>query len=66
AQRRATLLEPRLNYQVQRQPQVRNLRNVLQPCLKYARQDREQFQRFVEFYEALIAYAPRNPSGGHA
>lgn len=66
AQRRATLLEPRLNYQVQRQAQVRNLRDVLQPCLKYARQDREQFQRFVEFYEALIAYAPRNPSGGHA
>jgi CRISPR type III-A-associated protein Csm2 len=60
ARRRAILLEPRLNYQVQRQKQVQPLRDVLQLCLKFAARDRERFQRFVEFYEALIAYAPRS------
>jgi CRISPR type III-A-associated protein Csm2 len=64
ARRRAILLEPRLNYQVQRQTQVRALRSVLQPCLKFAAKDRDRFQRFVEFYEALIAYAPRTTQGG--
>jgi CRISPR type III-A-associated protein Csm2 len=64
ARRRAILLEPRLSYQVQRQTQVRALRNVLQPCLKFAAKDRDRFQRFVEFYEALIAYAPRTTQGG--
>lgn len=64
ARRRAILLEPRLNYQVQRQAQVRSLRSVLQPCLKFAARDRDRFQRFVEFYEALIAYAPRTTQGG--
>ena len=64
ARRRAILLEPRLSYQVQRQTQVRALRNVLQPCLKFAAKDRDRFQRFVEFYEALIAYAPRSTQGG--
>jgi CRISPR type III-A-associated protein Csm2 len=64
ARRRAILLEPRLNYQVQRQAQVRPLKNVLQLCLEFATADRERFQRFVEFYEALIAYAPRATQGG--
>jgi len=64
ARRRAILLEPRLNYQVQRQAQVRALRDVLRPCLKFAARDRDRFQRFVEFYEALVAYAPRTTQGG--
>lgn len=66
ARRRAILLEARLNYQVQRQAQVRTLKDVIQPCLKFAARDRDSFQRFVEFYEALIAYAPRTTQGGRA
>lgn len=57
AQRRAVLLRPRLDYQVKRNPKVRELRDVLDHCIKYASKSRENFENFVDFYEALIAYA---------
>ncbi|GBD22630.1 hypothetical protein HRbin29_00267 [bacterium HR29] len=63
AQRRAVLLRPRLNYQVQRMQKVKPLQNVLEPCLHFAVQSRENFANFVEFYEALIAYAPKEGRG---
>ncbi len=58
ARRRAVLLEPRLAYQRKREGAVANLERVIVKLLPYATQSKEHFQRFVEFYEALIAYSP--------
>lgn len=59
AKRRAVLLEPRLAYQVRRGIRGgEEFRATLEPLLRYARESEESFNRFVEFYEALIAYSP--------
>jgi CRISPR-associated protein Csm2 len=57
AQRRVVLLKPRLAYQVARQRELEGLRATLEPAIDAVGPDRERFQRFVEFFEAIVAYA---------
>ncbi len=59
AQRRVLLLKPRLAYQVARQKKsgLPSLRNTIEPVIDAVQGDRQRFQRFVEFFEAIVAYA---------
>ncbi len=57
AQRRVLLLKPRLAYQVARQNRLRSLQNTIEPVIDAVQGDRQRFQRFVEFFEAIVAYA---------
>ena len=57
AQRRVLLLKPRLAYQVARQSKLSRLQRTLEPVIDEVRGDRQRFQRFVEFFEAIVAYA---------
>lgn len=57
-QRQLLLLKPKLAYQARRaQGQgVERLRRVLDPAIGLVGGDRERFQHFVEFFEAILAY----------
>lgn len=57
AQRRVLLLKPRLAYQVARQSRLRGLQRTIEPVIDAVGGDRQRFQRFVEFFEAIVAYA---------
>ncbi len=57
ARRRLLLLKPRLHYQVSRQPKLSALRRTLEPVIDAVGGDRSRFQHFVEFFEAIVAYA---------
>lgn len=57
AQRRVLLLKPRLAYQVARQSRLRGLQRTIEPVIDAVGADRARFQRFVEFFEAIVAYA---------
>lgn len=57
AQRRVLLLKPRLAYQVARQGKLRRLQGTIEPVIDAVGSDRQRFQRFVEFFEAIVAYA---------
>jgi CRISPR-associated protein Csm2 len=57
AQRRVLLLKPRLAYQVARQGRLRGLQRTIEPVIDAVEGDRQRFQRFVEFFEAIVAYA---------
>lgn len=61
--RRVVLLQPKLAYQAKREKGrgVEDLRLVLDPCIDEIRkapkdQRRLYFQRFVDFFEAILAY----------
>lgn len=61
--RQAVLLEPKLAYQARRErgQGVQELESVLRPCLEEIRkapapQRRAYFGRFVDFFEAILAY----------
>ena len=61
--RRVVLLQPKLAYQAKRERGrgVEDLRLVLDPCIDEIRkapkdQRRVYFQRFVDFFEAILAY----------
>lgn len=54
---RLLLLKPRLAYQVARQQKLKQLRDTLEPVIDQVGRDREKFQHFVEFFEAIVAYA---------
>jgi len=56
AMRQLLLLQPKLEYQAKRQKQVEGLKNVLIPAIQQVQGDRERFGRFVEFFEAILAY----------
>lgn len=56
AGRRAALLEPRFAYQTARHPELRPLVNGLMPLMGRVQGSRERFGRFVEFFEALVAF----------
>lgn len=63
AYRQAALLEPKLAYQARRERGrgVEELESVLRPCLEEIRnapetKRREYFGRFVDFFEAILAY----------
>ncbi len=60
--RNVLLLKPRLAYQAKRKDEVRPLADVLSDAIDYIAADRsvvvqsDRFQRFVELFEAIIAY----------
>lgn len=56
AMHRLLLLQPKLEYQAQRQKEVQGLKNVLIKAIRLVEGDRERFTRFVEFFEAILAY----------
>ncbi len=52
------LLRPKLAYQAERAPGngVRHLQQVLEPAIRLVERSRARFQRFVDFFEAILAY----------
>lgn len=50
------LLKPKLEYQAQRHEEVRPLANLLSPAIDFVGEKRENFQRFADFFEAIVAY----------
>jgi len=58
AARQFMLLKPKLAYQAKRERGrgVEQLAKVLTPAIDMVGEDRERFQRFVDFFEAILAY----------
>lgn len=63
AERDLILLKPKLAYQAERDAEknrrsqpVRKLESILQPAIDLVEGDRGRFQRFVDFFEAILAY----------
>ncbi len=57
ARRRLEMLKPKLAYQVARIKSVEGLAQVLSQAIDYVRaDDPKSFQRFVELFEAILAY----------
>ena len=59
AARRVRLFGPRLAYQVNRDNNLRDIQASFTPLLHEVGADRSRFQRFVEFFEAVVAYMRR-------
>jgi CRISPR-associated protein Csm2 len=60
--RKLILLKPKLAYQAERHDPVKPLEAVLRQAIDQVRGNRENFVRFVEFFEAILAY--HTASGG--
>ncbi len=62
ARRSMILLKPKLRYQAERKNEVRDLAEVLGGAIDLVDRDgdnlsaREKYERFVEFFEAILAY----------
>ncbi len=58
ARRRLILLKPKMAYRARKErgKAVEDLVSVLRPALDFVGGDSENFQRFVEFFEAILAY----------
>jgi CRISPR-associated protein Csm2 len=58
AARQLLLLKPKLAYQARRErgKGVEILKDVLSPAIELVGDDRERFQNFVDFFEAILAY----------
>lgn len=58
ARRRLRLLQPKMAYRAKKErgQAVGNLVSVLSPAIDLVGEDHERFQRFVEFFEAILAY----------
>lgn len=57
AQRQLILLKPKLAYRARKEGRaVENLRDVLSPAIDLVQDDEGNFWRFVEFFEAILAY----------
>jgi CRISPR-associated protein Csm2 len=54
--RELLLLKPKLAYQAAREPTVRPLADVLDVAISQVQGQRVRFQRFVELFEAILAY----------
>jgi len=54
--RKLILLKPKLAYQAERHKPVKPLEVVLRQAIDQVRGKRENFVRFVEFFEAILAY----------
>ena len=54
--RKLILLKPKLAYQAKRHKSVKPLEVVLCQAIDQVRGKRENFVRFVEFFEAILAY----------
>jgi len=55
AKGKLVLLKPKLAYQAKRIPELEPLKQILDPGIERVK-DRATFQRFVEFFEAVVAY----------
>ncbi|MEI6777329.1 MAG: type III-A CRISPR-associated protein Csm2 [Chloroflexales bacterium] len=62
AQREFALLQPRMAYQARKERGrgVEELRQVLDPAMRYVGTDYERFRNFVDFFEAILAYHKAN------
>jgi len=58
AARQLILLKPKLAYQAKRErgKGVQELANVLIPAIDLVGEERERFQHFMDFFEAILAY----------
>jgi CRISPR-associated protein Csm2 len=58
AARQLVLLKPKLAYQARRERGrgVQELADVLIPAIDLVGEDRDRFQNFVDFFEAILAY----------
>ena len=58
AARQLLLLKPKLAYQARRErgKGVQQLADVLIPAIDLVGEDRDRFQNFVDFFEAILAY----------
>jgi len=58
ATRQLLLLKPKLAYQARRGrgDGVKILERILSPAIDHIGDDRERFQNFVDFFEAILAY----------
>ena len=58
AARQLILLKPKLAYQARRERGrgVQELANILTPAIDLVGDDRDRFQNFVDFFEAILAY----------
>ncbi len=56
AVRRLVMFKPKLAYQVSRQQGLRSLQEVIDPAIDYVADKLEAFPRFVELFEAILAY----------
>ncbi len=54
--RELMLLKPKLAYQAAREPKVKPLADVLDLAIDQVAGQRVRFQRFVELFEAILAY----------
>jgi len=54
--RQLLLLKPKLRYQAARTKEVKPLADVLDKAIDYVKDDRVRFGRFVDFFEAILAY----------
>lgn len=54
--REILLLKPKLAYQAARESKVKPLADVLDTAIGQINGSRERFQRFVELFEAILAY----------
>ena len=59
--RRLVMLKPKMDYQTQRNPPVRGLRDVLSPAIDMVAQAKDEernkrFQIFMDLFEAILAY----------
>jgi CRISPR type III-A/MTUBE-associated protein Csm2 len=54
--RQLLLLIPKLRYQAGRKKEVKPLADVLEPAIRLVQRDRDRFQRFAEFFEAILAH----------
>lgn len=55
AHRQLILLKSKLRYQVARKPELDNLVTLLNKAIDLVK-NRDHFQRFVDFFEAILAY----------
>ena len=62
SRRELVLLIPKMRYQTERKPELELLADVLIDCINLIEKgqsslaSRERFQRFVDFFEAILAY----------
>jgi len=56
AERDLILLKPKLAYQARRNKPVEQLAQLLSPAIDLVQGNRDNFQRFVDFFEAILAY----------
>jgi len=56
AVRRLVMFKPKLAYQVSRQKDLKLLQEVIDPAIDYVVDNPDKFPRFVELFEAILAY----------